>query len=255
VLRPADFFDLSHLTGPFVDLFDSLAEVWLAVPRLELVLRAFFQTPGRVLGHVEPGAVLVHSESVYVGKGAVVESGAYIRGPAYLGADCCVRHGAYLRGNVMAGPGCVLGHASEFKNALLLDGTSAAHFAYVGDSLLGHNVNLGAGTKLSNNGLLNEPPPSPQGQRTVRLRIPALGGSTIDTGLVKLGAILGDGVRTGCNVVAHPGCLVGPRTLVYPQVSLGKGYWEGGRIIKLRQTLDEGPLHSPAPLPDANFPA
>ena len=242
MLRPADFFDLSRLTGPFADVFDGVAEIWLAVPRLPLVLERFFRTPGKILGHVEPGAVLVNPESIYLGKRAWVESGAYIRGPAHLGDDCCVRHGAYLRGNVLAGKGCVLGHASEFKNALLLDETSAAHFAYVGDSLLGHKVNLGAGTKLSNFGLLSEQPLGSQTQRTVKLRIPAAAGSTIDTGLVKLGAILGDGVRTGCNVVTHPGCLVGPGTLVYPQVSLGKGYWDGRRIIKLRQTLEQTPL-------------
>jgi len=238
VLRPEDFFDLSRLTGAFADLFDGVSEVWAAVPRLQIVLERFFRVPGKVLGHIEPGAVLVHPESIYVGRGARVEAGAYICGPAYLGDECCVRHGAYLRGNVMAGCGCVLGHASEFKNALLLDETSAAHFAYVGDSLLGHKVNLGAGTKLSNFGLLSEQPAGPGVQRTVKLRIPAVSDSAIDTRMLKLGAILGDGVRTGCNVVAHPGCLVGPGTLVYPQVSLSKGYWEGGRIIKLRQTLE-----------------
>jgi len=242
VLRPEDFFDMSRLAGPFADLFDGVAEVWLAIPRLETVLEQFFRTPGKILGHVEPGAVLVNPESIYLGQGARVESGAYVRGPAYLGDDCCVRHGAYLRGHVMAGKGCVLGHASEFKNALLLDETSAAHFAYVGDSLLGHKVNLGAGTKLSNFGLLSEQPAGPDVERTVKLRIPAFSSSAIDTGLLKLGAILGDGVRTGCNVVTHPGCLVGPGALVYPQVALGKGYWEGGRIVKLRQTLEQAPL-------------
>jgi NDP-sugar pyrophosphorylase family protein len=124
----------------------------------------------------------------------------------------------------------------------LLDETSAAHFAYVGDSLLGYKVNLGAGTKLSNFGLLSEQAARSEGHRIVKLRIPEFSSSVIDTGLLKLGAILGDGVRTGCNVVAHPGCLVGPGTLVYPQVSLGKGYWHGGRIIKLRQQLEQAPL-------------
>jgi len=242
VLRPEDFFDLSRLAGPFADLFDGVCEVWGAVPRLQLVLEQFFRKPGKVLGHVEPGAVLVHAESIFVGRGARVEAGAYICGPAYLDDACCVRHGAYLRGNVMAGKGCVLGHASEFKNSLLLDEASAAHFAYVGDSLLGHRVNLGAGTKLSNFGLLSEPPAGSEPGRTVTLRIPAVSASPLDTGLLKLGAILGDGVRTGCNVVAHPGCLVGPGTLVYPQVALAKGYWHGGRIIKLRQTLEQTPL-------------
>jgi len=160
----------------------------------------------------------------------------------YLGEDCHVRHGAYLRGNVIAGNGCVLGHASEFKNSLLLDETSAAHFAYVGDSLLGHRVMLGAGTKLSNFGLLSARRVPREREPTVKLRVPQFSSSEIDTGLVKLGSIFGDDVQTGCNVVANPGCLVGPRTLVYPQVSLGKGYWEGGRIIKLRQPLEQTPL-------------
>ena len=242
MFRPDEFFDLSHVAPIVAEVFDGVSEVWLALPRLQPVLERFFRSSGRVLGQIEPGAVLVHPESIFVGKGTHIESGAYIRGPAYLGEDCHVRHGAYLRGGVIAGNGCVLGHASEFKNAVLLDEASAAHFAYVGDSLLGRRVTLGAGARLSNFGLLTARRAALEREPTVKLRVPQFSSSEIDTGLVKLGAIVGDDVQMGCNVVTNPGCLVGPRTIVYPQVSLSKGYWAGGRIIKLRQTLEQTPL-------------
>jgi bifunctional N-acetylglucosamine-1-phosphate-uridyltransferase/glucosamine-1-phosphate-acetyltransferase GlmU-like protein len=114
------------------------------------------------------------------------------------------------------------------KNSIMLRGAKAPHFAYVGDSILGHRVNLGAGTKLS-----NLPITSGSGQR------PSVNFETetdvIDTGLTKLGAILGDDVETGCNVVLSPGVVIGQRSLVYPGVCLAKGLYASDTIIKLRQ--------------------
>ena len=141
----------------------------------------------------------------------------------------------------------MLGHASEFKNAVLLSGSHAGHFAYVGDSILGHRVNLGAGTKLSNLGVLSDKSKIEMGQRPT-IKIP-LGGPTepLDTGLTKLGAILADDVQTGCNAVLNPGCLVGRGTLIYANVSLSKGYWPANKIIKLRQQLELADLKSDIP--------
>jgi len=128
--------------------------------------------------------------------------------------------------------GSVLGHASEAKNAIFLPGAHAPHFNYIGDSILGHRTNLGAGTKLSNLTLVSERDPLTKKRPTIRLTVE---GRVIDTGLEKLGAIIGDDVQTGCNSVMNPGCLIGPRTLVYANVSLRKGFYPADSIIKLHQ--------------------
>jgi NDP-sugar pyrophosphorylase family protein len=145
-----------------------------------------------------------------------------------------VRHGAYVRENVALLPGSGLGHASEAKNSLFLPGAHAPHFNYVGDSILGRHVNLGAGTKLSNLGILSEKDRLSGRRPTIKLFIE---GEMYDTGLAKLGAIMGDGAQTGCNSVLNPGCLIGPRTLVYANLSLRKGYHPADSIIKLRQNV------------------
>jgi bifunctional N-acetylglucosamine-1-phosphate-uridyltransferase/glucosamine-1-phosphate-acetyltransferase GlmU-like protein len=145
-----------------------------------------------------------------------------------------VRHGAYVRENVILLADSILGHASEAKNALFLPGAAAPHFAYVGDSILGHRVNLGAGTKLSNLGILSAKDGATGKRPTIRLTV---GDQEYDTGLSKFGAILGDDVQTGCNAVLNPGCIVGPRTLIYANMSLRKGYHPADAIIKLRQNV------------------
>lgn len=132
-------------------------------------------------------------------------------------------------------PGAILGHASEAKNSLFLPKSTAPHFSYVGDSILGHRVNLGAGTKLSNLGILSEKDKVTGKRPSIHLTI---NGTDYDTGLAKLGAILGDDAQTGCNSVLNPGCLIGRETLVYANASLRKGYYPPRSIIKLRQTIE-----------------
>lgn len=145
---------------------------------------------------------------VYIGKDAVIEPFSYIKGPCYIGAGATVRHGAYIRGNVFVGAGAIVGHTTEVKNSVLLDGAKAAHFAYLGDSILGRNVNLGAGTKLANLKL---------NKSEVYIRYPS-GGELIKvaTGLKKMGALIGDGSQTGCNSVLSPGSVLLPGALVGP---------------------------------------
>ena len=239
MIKIEDFFDLSDLDESLQGLFEGIDnELWKILPRLETHLAGLFPKRAAILGQVDSGAYLVNRDRIYIGPDTRVEAGAYIAGPAYIGANCQVRHGAYIRGPVIAGDNCVLGHASEFKNALLLPGSHAGHFAYVGDSLLGHRVNLGAGTKLSNLGVLSDKSKAKMGQRPT-IKIPLRGlAKPVDTGLTKLGAILGDDVQTGCNAVLNPGCLVGRNTLIYANVSLPKGYWGSSKVIKLRQQLE-----------------
>ena len=157
-----------------------------------------------VYGKVHPQAIL--EGRVYIAEGANVEPTAYIQGPAYIGPGTEVRHGAYIRGNVYVGQNCVVGHCTEVKSSVFFDGAKAGHFAYVGDSLLGRDVNLGAGTKLANLKLNGT---------EVFFIDPETRKKTTST-LHKFGSILGDSVQTGCNSVISPGSLLLPHTSILP---------------------------------------
>jgi len=167
---------------------------------------------------IMPGAFLF-DDKIIIGPGTVVEPGALIKGPTIIGKNSEVRQGAYMRGDCLVGDNCVVGHATEMKASIMLDGAQAGHFAYIGDSILGRNVNLGAGTKLAN----------------LRM-IPGTVTITVDrkrysTNRRKLGAILGDRTETGCNSVTSPGTLLGPRSIVYPGIAVPGGYYPGRNTL------------------------
>ena len=224
---PKDLFDLEHFAHR--DLFDECQFAWDALKRLEDYIRARLATGVKASASQFPGATIVGD--VVIGAGVKIESGAYISGPTIIGDRCQVRHGAYIRGHVVLGDECTVGHASEIKHAIFLRHAIAAHFAYVGDSILGAYVNLGAGTKLANLPMVSGVHGS-HGRPTIKI---GLGDDLYDTGLTKLGGILGDRAQTGCNCVLGPGCVVGRGTLIYPNVALRKGVYRPQTIIKLRQ--------------------
>lgn len=157
-----------------------------------------------ILGQVSRHAVV--EGRVLIEAGAVVEPHAFIKGPAFISSQAQVRHGAYIRGSVFVGEKAIVGHTTEVKGSVFFDGAKAGHFAYVGDSILGNEVNLGAGTKLANLNLRSS---------TVKFQ-EANSHSWIDTGVRKLGAILGDAAQTGCNCVLSPGTILYPKTAVFP---------------------------------------
>ncbi|MEA3506189.1 MAG: glucose-1-phosphate thymidylyltransferase, partial [Elusimicrobiota bacterium] len=134
----------------------------------------------------------------------------------------------YVRGNVITGRDCVIGHATEVKNSVLLGNSKAGHFAYIGDSILGA-VNLGAGTKLANLKIT--------GTEIIITR----DGKKYPAGLRKFGAILGDGVQTGCNSVTMPGTIISKETMLYPNTT-ARGFYGPGTIIKLNQNIEKGKL-------------
>ena len=230
MLQPKEFFDLND--PELSSLFADCEYVWQVLAYIGWHVQRLTAETQTILGDVYPGAY-ISERPVYIAAGARIEPGAFVHGPAYIGPGAVVRHGAYVRENVIMLAGSILGHASEAKNSLFLPGAAAPHFNYVGDSVLGHHVNLGAGTKLSNLGILSEKDAQTGERPSIKLTID---GQEYDTGLTKMGAILGDRVQTGCNSVLNPGCLVGPDTLIYANLSLRKGYHPGNSIIKLRQT-------------------
>lgn len=223
MFRVDDYLDLREC--PFPELFDGCDRVWEALAKLPGLIRARLRPEmlGRRIGESYIGP------DVQIGPDTVIEPGAYISGPAILGARCEVRAGAYIRENVLAGDGCVLGHASEFKNCVLFNGVQAMHFNYVGDSLLGHRAHLGAGAVLSN---------FKAGGTPIRV-----GG--IDTGLVKLGAVVGDRADLGAGCVLNPGSIIGRDSVLYPNTAW-RGVCPAGVRVKLRSVLEIVPLRPPA---------
>lgn len=234
MLRAEDLFDLSKFSH--ASIFDGCEYVWEALDKIEDYIRKQFATVIRPSINTSIGAQVVIEGDVYIGKGTVIEPHTYIRGPVLIGENCQIRQGAYIRGGLLAGNKAIIGHTTEVKNAIFLDGAQAAHFAYVGDSILGNRVNIGAGTKLANLPVLSIKDPITLKRPSIHFSI---NGEDIDTGLAKMGAILGDDVESGCNVVTNPASIVGPRTLIYPLVALRKGYYPPDSIIKLRQELEQ----------------
>ena len=190
MLDPQTFFDLTE--SQHGALFQN-GPVWKS---LDLLHDYLMKCDFVIEGEIQAGAILVHPELISIGKGTVVEPGAYIKGPCVIGRNCEIRHGAYIRGDVLVSDNCVVGHATEVKNSIFLNRSQAGHFAYVGDSILGNGVNLGAGTKCAN----------------LRLDHKNIKVEGQDTGRRKFGAIFGDGAQTGCNTVTNPGTLMAKNT-------------------------------------------
>ena len=212
------FFDLTEFEHRAV--FEKCTSVWDVLTALPDYIRA--QRLG--LSAQYPGVYFEHPELIAVGPGTVIEAGAYIRGPCIIGRDCQIRHGAYIRGDVIIGDRCVVGHTTEVKHSILLNHAKAAHFAFVGDSVLGNDVNLGAGVKCANLRLDGA-------QVVVRFH-----GEFRSTGLRKFGAIVGDGCQIGCNVVINPGTLLGKRALCYPSLNIG-GVIDEGAVLKASKNV------------------
>lgn len=121
------------------------------------------------------------------GQPAIMDVGAKIMGDVAFGKNCIVGHGALVVGPAIFGDNVVIGHCSEVARSIFGNDSRAAHFNYVGDSVLGSKVNLGAGAKLAN------------------LRFDH---AVVRGRFEKLGAVLGDGVQIGCNAVLDPGVIV-----------------------------------------------
>ncbi len=156
---------------------------------------------------------------IWVGEGTTIADTAVLAGPALIGANCEIRPNAYVRGNVIVGDNVVLGNATEIKQTILFSGVQLPHYNYVGDSILGGKVHLGAGAIISNL-------KSVKGLVSIKHN-----GQVLETGLRKLGAILGDGVEVGCNAVLNPGTVVGRGTVIYPVTSV-RGVLPAGMIFK-----------------------
>lgn len=207
---PDHYFDLTNCT--FADIFQGKEAVWEVLGNLGDFLQKQF-TDKKIIANYKD------STNIYVGEGTIIEEGAYIKGPAIIGKNSFIGHAAYLRQNCLFDDDVSIGHGSEVKNSIVFSHSAIAHLNYIGDSIFGHNVNIGGGAKTANFRLDG---------RTIPVRE---GDNKIDTGLTKFGAILGDETKIGVNAVLNPGTILGKRVHVFP-LKLVFGTHGEGTVIK-----------------------
>lgn len=194
----ADLLDLEHTIA--AELFRDKTYPWEVLPEI----RAFILKLGATL----PEAEFDHpAEDVWIAKDAKVFPSAYIGGPCIIDHEAEVRHCAFIRGSAIVGKGCVVGNSVELKNVVLFDKVQTPHYNYVGDSVLGYKSHMGAGSITSN-------------VKSDKTLVVVKGDVSIETGLKKFGAVLGDNVEVGCNSVLNPGSVIGRRASIYPTSSV-----------------------------------
>ncbi len=163
---------------------------WELLAKSELALKGI---GGKIDGEVEDFVAV--KGNLYLGKGSVVKSGTRIEGTVYIGQNCDIGPNAFLRDGTIIADNCHIG-TSEIKNSIILSGSKVPHFSYVGDSVIGRNCNLGAGTKIAN--LRHD-------HATIKV---FLNGKKVDSGRKKLGALLFDDVKTGVNSSINCGAII-----------------------------------------------
>ncbi len=163
------------------------------------------------------------ADGVWIAKSAKVFPSAYIGAPCIIDEEAEVRHCAFIRGSALVGKNCVVGNSTELKNVILFDNVQVPHFNYVGDSILGYRSHMGAGSITSN-------VKSDKTLVSVKERYDDHG-ETVETGLKKFGAMLGDFVEVGCNSVLNPGTVIGKNSNIYP-TSCVRGYIPENSIFK-----------------------
>lgn len=188
------------------DIYVSPLNLWADIGRPWdlLVANEYFMKGqrGEILGKVEVGAYI--EDTVRVGEGSRIRSGSYIEGPTYIGRNCDIGPNCFIRPCTSIGDSVRIGNGVEIKNSIIMDNTHIAHLSYVGDSVIGSNCNLGAGTTIANLRL---------DEREIKMEI---SGSIIGTGRRKLGTIIADNVKTGVNCMINPGVKIGPDAAIGP---------------------------------------
>ena len=190
-----DLYDLTHTQA--APLLEGVEYPWQALAGIG----DFILSLGKTLS---PGEYDHPAEDVWIAKSARVAPTASITGPCIIGPETEVRHCAFIRGKALIGAGCVVGNSTELKNVILFDQAKVPHYNYVGDSILGFQAHMGAGSITSN----------VKSDKT--LVVIRDGEERFPTGLKKVGAMLGDRAEIGCNTVLNPGTVIGRDSSVYP---------------------------------------
>ena len=197
--KVTDLFDLSHTRAA-----DYLASFTYPHEALKGI-KALIEEIGADL----PADEFEHpQEFVWIARDAQIAPTAFIGDHVIIDRGTEVRQCAFIRGSALVGSGCVIGNSTELKNVIIFDSVQVPHYNYVGDSILGYHSHMGAGAVTSN----------VKGDRTlVTLRD---GSDKLETGLKKMGAMLGDWAEIGCNSVLNPGTIIGRHAQVYPLTSV-----------------------------------
>ncbi len=206
----AGLYDLKETIG--ADLFEGITYPWEVLPLIhDFIIR---------LGNSLPEELYERRrENIWVAKTAKVAPTACLNGPLIVDEEAEIRHCAFVRGNAIVGKGAVVGNSTELKNVVLFNKVQVPHYNYVGDSVLGFKAHMGAGAITSN----------VKSDKTLVLVKGA--GFAIETGLKKMGAMLGDHVEVGCNSVLNPGTVIGRHSNIYP-TSMVRGVIPANSIYK-----------------------
>lgn len=149
-------------------------------------------------------------EDIWVAKTAKVAKTAYLNGPLIICDNAEIRHSAFIRGSAIVGKNAVVGNSTELKNVILFDNVQVPHYNYVGDSILGYKSHMGAGSITSN----------VKSDKKLVIIKNRESGEKIETGIKKVGAIIGDNVEVGCGSILNPGSIIGKNTNIYPLSSV-----------------------------------
>ncbi|MBO5164710.1 MAG: UDP-N-acetylglucosamine pyrophosphorylase [Ruminococcus sp.] len=214
-IKISELYDLSHTIA--ADYLKSFVYPWEALKGIsELIISL-----GKSLS---PDEYDNPAENVWVHKTAKVFPSAYLGAPCIIGANTEVRHCAFIRGSALVGENCVIGNSVELKNVIIFDNVQTPHYNYVGDSILGYKSHMGAGSITSN---------VKSDKTNVVIKS---AGEELETGIKKIGAMLGDNVEVGCNSVLNPGTIVGRGSNIYPTscvrgVVPANSIWKTGGVI------------------------
>lgn len=214
-IKITDLFDLSHTSAS--DYLSRFTYPWEA---LKGISNLIIELGNRL----NPDEYDNPSENVWIHKTAKVFPSAYIGAPCIIGAGTEVRHCAFIRGSALIGENCVIGNSAELKNVIIFDNVQTPHYNYVGDSILGYKSHMGAGSITSN-------------VKSDKTNVVIKNGSeALETGIKKIGAMLGDFVEVGCNSVLNPGTIVGRNSNIYP-TSCVRGVIPADSIYKVGGTI------------------
>ena len=206
----SELFDLEHTIA--APLFDGVEYPWQVLGDISDFICKLGPT-------LDSNLFEQRGDCVWVARNATVAPTAFIGGPAIIDEGAEVRHGAFVRGSAIVGKGSVIGNSTELKNVVIFDSVQVPHYNYVGDSVLGYRSHMGAGAVTSN-------VKSDKSDISVNIN-----GERIQTGLRKMGAMLGDFVEVGCNSVLCPGAIIGRHSNIYP-LSLVRGFVAANSIYK-----------------------
>ncbi|MDE7251800.1 MAG: UDP-N-acetylglucosamine pyrophosphorylase [Acetatifactor sp.] len=214
-----DLYDLSETIA--AELFEGVVYPWEVLPRIhDFILELGAKLPEERFEK--------RGEDIWVAKSAKVAPTACLNGPLIIDEEAEIRHCAFVRGNAIVGKGAVVGNSTELKNVVLFNKVQVPHYNYVGDSVLGFKAHMGAGS-ITSNVKSDKTLVAVKGQGED-------GDFVIETGLKKMGAILGDHVEVGCNSVLNPGTVIGRESNIYP-TSCVRGVIPAGHIFKDKDNI------------------